>query len=159
MNARRLIVIAVLGSVAALCATPVIGSLLHRDHWKQHTTPLPGETIAALCNKLLLEDSEPLCNGSKPVYAIDFGSAIEKHFRLADPRETPKSQAHITDHDVQSVLGPCKVVCQDVVKQREFSYFRCLYDLRGDGYWINAFYFYYPERTLFSIRSGSRDDD
>ena len=163
MNPRRLLyLIAFLGvSVYILCfVTSFVTSYVRKDDWRQKTSPLPKATVIDLCEKLILASSDSLCDGSHDVYAPDFSRAIDDRFPLDGPMETPKSKATISYDDIQNVLGEYKQRCEDVVhlSVSNYSYFRCFYDLRGDGYWIAAFYFYSSEKTLFSIRTGSHDD-
>lgn len=134
---------------------------MQTDDWKKDTTPLPGETIAALCEKFSLSNEDPLCDGSKEVYAADFSKVLREKFPLNDPYRTPKSEATITYQEVDAILEQFKWECQDVVNfpASGYSSFRCFYDLRGDRYWSYVFYFYYPEETLYSIRSGNSKDD
>jgi len=136
-----------------------VNSCVPKDDWKKKTSPLPKETVTSLCTKLLLTSTHSLCDGSNDVYASDFSRVIRDRFPLEDPMETPKSKATISYDEVQEVLGEYNQGCQDVVhlSVSNYSYFRCSYDLRGDDYWIDAFYFYSPENTLFSIRSSSSD--
>lgn len=160
MNKQKIIIILALISIMSLCSSPFVSSYLRRNDWKKDTTPLPRKTIATLCKNLSLSGQDSLCNGSRDVYARDFSEILREYFPLEDPMETPKSKATITYQDVESVIGEYKWECQDVVHETnpKFSYFRCFYDFRGDRYWRDVFYFYCPEETLFSIRSGSSED-
>jgi hypothetical protein len=161
MKLQKTLVIVASTLVIAYCAIPVASSFLHRDDWKKNTTPLPKETISILCRNLALDNSNPLCNGTKSVLASDFSEAIREYFPLKDSHRTPKNEATITNQEVDAVLGQFKLGCQDVehFPASGYSSFRCFYDLRGDNYWRYVFYFYYPEETLYSIRSGSSGDD
>jgi hypothetical protein len=136
-----------------LCLALFLIEILRRDDWKKETTPLPKETVAALCEDLSLNNQHPLCDGSKNVYAIDFAKTFEKAF-------LPENGNPATYQDVDKVLGSYKVECKPVVHQPAsgFSYFRCFYDLNGDGYWRYAFYFYYPDETLFNLEAGTPND-
>ncbi|MFT3890787.1 MAG: hypothetical protein QM730_04065 [Anaerolineales bacterium] len=134
---------------------------LYRRNWEKETSPLPRETIDKLCKSLSLDESEQVCNPSKRIYAYDFSQVLREYFPLEDAMETPKNSATITFQQVENIIGEYKIKCQEVVDlpASGYSYFRCFYDLRGDDYWIDTFYFYYPEETLFSIRSGSSSND
>lgn len=146
-----LVFFCILGIV--LCLSLFLSEFLRRDDWKKETTPLPKETVTTLCKNLLLNNQNPLCNGFKDVYAIDFADVFEDTF-------LPETGNPATYQDVENKIGDYKVECQPVVHlpASGYSYFRCFYDLNGDGYWRYAFYFYYPSETLFSIRAGSPND-
>lgn len=159
MNKQKILLTFFFTSIMALCFSPLINSYIHKDDWKKRTSPLPKETISTLCKNLTLDNSHPLCNDTKGAYASDFSEILRDYFPLEDSMETHKSQATITYQEVKNVLGKFEWECQEIIHAADISYFRCLYDLRGDRYWIDAFYFYYPEQTLFSIRSGSLGDD
>ena len=157
MNKRRIFILVLL--VGLVCyVSLVIERYNYRKSWEAKTSPLPQETISALCSNLSLDSNHRLCNGSKNVYAPDFTDVLRDYFPLENSMETPKNKTTITYQEVEKVIGNYKTECQEVVHQRDFSYFRCFYDFRGDDYWRDVFYFYYPEETLFSIRSGSSDD-
>jgi len=136
-----------------LCFAMFIVEILQRDDWKQATTPLSRETLVSLCKDLSLNNPHSLCNGSEDVYAKDFVDVFEHIF-------LPKNGNPATYQDVEDKIGDYKVECKPVVHlpASGYSYFRCFYDLNGDGYWRYSFYFYYPDETLFSIRSGSPND-
>ena len=160
MSKRKLVVIMVL-----LIATSAIllsaERFLYRRNWEKETSPLPRETIDKLCKSLSLDDNDSVCNPSKKIYAYDFSQVLREYFPLEDPMETPKNSATITFQQVENIIGDYQIECQDVVDlpANGYSYFRCFYDLRGDSYWVETFYFYSPEETLFSIRSGSNSND
>jgi len=158
MKKRNIFIALIVIAMSSFCISPFVYSYLHKDDWKKDTTPLPEETIATLCMNLSLSTDHPLCNGSDDVYAADFSRVLREHFPLADAMETPKDQATITYQEVKNVIGEFEWECQEVVDESDISFFRCLYDFRGDRFWVDAFYFYYPEETLFSIRSGSSKD-
>ncbi len=165
MSARRKL-ITVLILIFALIGVCYILLFIHscsyRKSWEKKTSPLPQSTTSMLCKKLLLDNSNALCNDSKDVYALDFDEAVRQRFPLdlENTSELPKNKATIIYEEVSNVIGEFEVECQEVVhlSASGYSYFRCFYDLRGDGYWIMTFYFYYPEETLFSIQSGTEDD-
>ena len=159
MKKRNVVIGLIVVAMSAYCVSPFVYSYLHKDDWKKETTPLPKETILTLCKNLSLSDEHPLCNGSQDVYAADFSEVLREYFPLKDAMETPKDQATITYQEVKKVIGEFEWECQEVVHAADISFFRCLYDFQGDRYWVAAFYFYYPENTLFSIRSGTSRDD
>ncbi|MBV6395156.1 MAG: hypothetical protein HFACDABA_00727 [Anaerolineales bacterium] len=136
-----------------LCFALLVVELLKRDDWKQATTPLSRESLVSLCKNLSLNDLHALCNDSEAVYAKDFVDVFEHIF-------LPKNGNPATYQNVEDKIGDYKVECKPVVHlpASGYSYFRCFYDLNGDGYWRYAFYFYYPDETLFSIRAGSPND-
>jgi hypothetical protein len=153
MNKRKFII--VITTVIAMCfAVFNLVSFLYRKDWEKATSPLPRETVDDLCKSLLLSDRDSLCDDSKNVYAIDFEEIFRERFRPSDEYKDGNSASY---NDVETVIGRYKTECQSVVHETnpEFSYFRCFYDLRGDGYWISAFYYSYPDNVLFSIRSGN----
>jgi len=135
------------------CFALFLVSFLRRDDWKKETTPLPRKTVTVLCKNLSLNNQHPLCNDSKDVYAIDFAETLENTF-------LPENGNPATYQEVENVIGNFKIECQQVVHlpASGYSYYRCFYDLNGDGYWRYAFYFYYPDEKLFSIRAGSPND-
>ena len=151
-----LIVLLVILSGVVFCQTE---AYLYRKSWEKETSPLPKETVLTLCKNLELDNEHPLCNGSKDVYALDFNELIIDYFALEDTYETPKDKATVTYEEVYDIIGKFEKSCEEVTHALDISYYRCIYDLRGDGYWRDAFYFYYPENTLFSIRSGSARED
>jgi hypothetical protein len=159
MNKTKIIILSAAAIAVALCVSPYMYSFIHRDDWKQNTSPLPKGTISTLCKSLLLNEANTLCNGSKTVYAADFNAALRARFPLKDPMETPKNEALVTSQEVDKAIGQFKIECQDIVHESNYSYYRCFYDFRGDGFWKDVFYFYFPEQTLFSIRSSSTQDD
>mgnify|MGYP001233315097 CR=1 FL=1 len=138
-----------------------IQAYLYRESWKKETSPLPKETVLTLCERLSLSTSHHLCRGTEDVYASDFSEALREYFHLKDTHRIPKNEATTTYQDVETVLGEFKWECQDVehFPSSGYSSFRCFYDLRGDRYWRDVFYFYFPEETLYSIRSGTARDD
>jgi len=137
----------------ALCFALFLVEFLRRDDWKKETTPLPRDTIVALCKNLSLNNQHPLCNGSKGVYAKDFAETFELTF-------LPENGNPATYQAVEKAIGDYNIECKPVVHlpASGYSYFRCFYDLNGDEYWIYSFYFYHPDETLFSIRAGSPND-
>jgi len=160
MNNRKLFFTLVLILILGYCFFSLGNSYLHKDDWKKATSPLPKETISTLCKNFKLDNEHPLCDGAKDVYASDFNDVLRKYFPLKDVHRTPKNEATITYQEVDAVLGEFKWECQDVEHFPESGYssYRCFYDLRGDRYYRYVFYFYYPEETLYSIRSGSSED-
>ena len=153
MSKRKLVAIMVM-LIAASAILLSTERFLYRRNWEKETSPLPTETIEKLCKSLSLDESEFVCDPSDKTYAYDFSQVLREYF-------LPKDSATITFQQVESVMSDYQIDCQDVVDlpANGYSYFRCFYDMRGDGYWLDTFYFYYPEETLFSIRSGSRDND
>jgi hypothetical protein len=161
MNTRKIILVLALTSMLALCVSPLVVRFVHRNDWKKDTTPLPVQTISDLCQRFDLSHEDLVCNGSKKVYAADFGEVLRARFSLKNPIRTEKADATFTYQDVEKVIGAYKLECENLVElpASGYSYFRCLYDFRGDRYWREALYFYYPEQTLFSIRTGVGEGD
>ncbi len=160
---KRTILILVLLVIVACYTSLARERYNNRKSWEAKTSPLPQKTVSALCKEFSLDSEHHLCNGSKSIYAYDFSDVLYEYFSLKNSSDFPrddvsKDKATITFQEVEKVIGDYKRECQEVVHQKDFSYFRCFYDLRGDDYWRNIFYFYYPEETLFRIRSGSSDD-
>ena len=101
-----------------------------------------------------------LCKGKSDVYAPDIIEVLREHFRPTDDFQNDKTDV-ATFQDVEQVIGEFRTECQPVVHQTnpEFYFFRCFYDLRGDDYWVSAFYYTYPDEILFSIRSDLRGNN
>lgn len=124
------------------------------DHWKQRTTPLPQETIIALCTNFNLEKNHALCNGSKDkVYGPDFYKIIRDTFRPYETYGIPSSES-ATYNNVEEKIGIFKYNCGDVIQELDgFTYFRCQYDLRGDREFIIGILFTLPDNAVFRINT------
>jgi len=144
----------------ALCA--IVGLLIlfygymhfvyYGDDWKQRTTPLPLKTITVLCENFKLEKN-PLCTGKKVVYAPDFYGIIRDAFRPFEAYGIASSEAATYD-EVEKKIGVFRYECEDVIQESDgFTYFRCDYDLRGDGEFIIDIMYTYPDNAVFRINT------
>jgi len=126
---------------------------LRSDDWKKRTTPLPYETVTALCAKLGLAKDHSLCNGRKEVYAPDFHDILRDTFRPYEAYEIDSSEA-ATYEEVEKKIGVFKYECDDVATTGDgFSFYSCRYDLRGDREFIIGIMYTYPDNTVFRINT------
>ncbi len=127
------------------------------DAWKTQTSPLTEEQVSLLCANFGLE-KDIRCNGQQ-VYGPDFYDDIVETFHPEEEFRTygfgPKPSTY---DDVESKLGLFKVSCGEVITGSdmtlfggEFQYFKCQYDLRGDGVNILGITFRYPNETVWNI--------
>lgn len=87
------------------------------------TTPLSHETAADICKKFEIDPDDARCHPDAVVYGPDFFADINLYFK-----EVPKEEA--TFDLVQSKLGAYLDACE---RPNDKGYYRCRYDLRGDG--------------------------
>ena len=125
---------------------------LRRDDWKKRTTPLPRETVAILCANFDLEKDHPLCNGKTDVYGPDFYDIIRDTFHPYED-EIDSSKAATYD-EVEEKIGMFEYECEPVVYEADgFTYFNCVYDLRGDMEFVIGIMFTYPDNAVFRINT------
>lgn len=139
--------IVVFGFFLALCSALTYCSMLPEpEDWHDQTTPLSVETINILCENFNLDDNHSLCNHENPIYGPDYYQVIRETFM-------PKNGDFASYDEVEERLGEFNYYCGQVafLKSRNYSYFRCRYDLRGDREFIIGIYFYYPENKLYRI--------
>jgi len=143
MKKRHLIIGLVLGCIVILLTLVVIPLVqqvrrykAEREDYTRYTTPLTLDTVKDICSKLGLPGQDALCNGETPVYAPDFFDDIKEYFR-----NLPKEKA--MQEEVDRILGPYKIRCsQPTTLSSGEIYYRCMYDLRGDGVSIISVYFH-----------------
>lgn len=144
-------------SIAALACIFVtfiiIGRIItfvHRNDWKERTTPLPQSTVHMLCANFDLDETNKLCNGREVIYGPDFYKIIVESFR---PYEWKGSKEDAASYDeVERKIGQFKYDCESVVTEGDgFSYFVCYYDLRGDREFIIGNFFSYPDNLVYRI--------
>ena len=70
--------------VLVCLVTEIVLFIRYQREWKKHTTPLPEETIAILCENFDLKPDHRLCSGKKEVYGPDFYKIIRESFRPYD---------------------------------------------------------------------------
>ncbi len=122
------------------------------DNWKKNTTPLPEKTINILCENFELDQKDALCNHKRMIYAPDFFSVIRKSLRPEIEFGWDAANM-VTYQDVDNKLGLFKFECEPLTSQDhpKLDYFRCGYDLRGDGVSIIGIYFKHPENTVYRM--------
>jgi len=150
----KLIVVVLLLLFGIITIVFVVDMLSARDYdWKSKTTPLPPEKIAILCENFDLPQDFRLCSGKKEIYGPDFYEIIRDTFRPYEEYNIDSSEAATYD-EVEEKLGTFKYDCLPVVQQADgFTYFRCAYDLRGDGEFIIGIIFTYPDNAVFRINT------
>lgn len=142
-----------------VCSIPYLNQALHRNDWKKRTTPLPKETRDLLCDRFGLPPEVSLCSSNKDVYALDFMPTIRDTFRPYEAYGTESNEAATYDQ-VEKKIGIFKYECEPVVHQADgFTYFVCLYDLRGDREFIITVFYTYPEMAVVRLGSTSRFDE
>jgi len=125
----------------------------HEEDWKLRTSPLPQETIDTLCSNFNLESNNSLCIQAYAVYGPDFYEIIRDTFRPYEAYRISNTEA-ATYEQVEEKIGKFKVECESVVHQADgFSYFNCIYDLRGDREFIIGIMYSYPDDAVFRINT------
>jgi hypothetical protein len=129
-----------------------------RDVWKQRTTPLPQESITILCGNFDMKQDHQLCSGKKDVYGPDFYDIIRNTFRPYEAYNIDSSEAATYD-EVEEKIGIFEYGCFPVVHQTDgFSYFECVYDLRGDEEFFIDIIYTYPENAVVRINTPLGND-
>ncbi|MFZ5911481.1 MAG: hypothetical protein ACOYYU_15825 [Chloroflexota bacterium] len=126
-----------------------------RSNWEKTTTPLPHERIDILCKNFGLDKSHELCNGKRDVYGPDFYDLIQDTFK---PELTYRAadDAPATYEQVEKMIGIFKTECEPIawLAYEQTYYYRCDYDLRGDGEYVISIGYDYPENTVYKITAG-----
>jgi hypothetical protein len=136
-----------------------------RDVWKTQTSPLTEEQVSLLCANFGLEN-DVRCSGQQ-VYGPEFYDDIVETFHPEEEYRTygfgPKPSTY---DNVESRLGQFKVSCGEVITESdvtlfggEFQYFKCQYDLRGDGANVLGITFRHPQETVWSITRPVGEED
>jgi hypothetical protein len=111
------------------------------------TTPLPRNIVEDICIKFEIELDDPRCLEDSVVYGPDFFADIKDYFD-----ELPSELA--TFEAVEDKLGKYFVRCSEPDNE---GYYRCIYDIRGDGKYPIGVYFnkenYYYQ--IFANTGGS----
>jgi hypothetical protein len=156
------ILIFILCSVIVLFSSIlIIGNIdtyIHRNDWKDRTSPLPVLTIRTLCKNFELANTSPLCEENKNIYSRDFYKAIIAYFR---PYENEKNTVGTATYSlVEENIGEYKIKCESVTTNSDgFSNFRCFYDIRGDNVFIMVIWFTYPDNLVFRIMTPMGEDN
>ena len=140
------IVVSILGvvSVIAICvfllpiAIDVYSSLkaynariAKSSDYTKITTPLSSETLADICKKFELDKGDKRCQVNAVVYGPDFFDDITTYFRKVSKKDA-------TFELVQSKLGSYFEDCDNPDNE---GFYRCYYDLRGDGIYSIVVFF------------------
>jgi len=126
----------------------------YKDDWKQRTTPLPLESVKILCENFNLDEKDTLCNGKKIVYGPDFYEIIRDAFRPYEAYQIESSEATTYDEVDEKIGTFSHNECGQVIEESDgFMYFRCWYDLRGDGEFIIGILYTYPDNAVFRINT------
>jgi|WetSurSiteA1Bulk_404760.scaffolds.fasta_scaffold24138_2 hypothetical protein len=134
-----------------------INTYLHRNDWKERTTPLPVTTIRNLCINFNIENDNPLCDGKKNIYNRDFFETIIDSLRPYWHKQDKVGTA--TFVVVEEKLGEYKIECESIITEGDgFSYYTCSYDLRGDGSYILYIWFTYPDNFVYRINTPMGED-
>jgi hypothetical protein len=161
MNSYRRdpLLITTLASIAFLvCSISYLISSLPNNKWKKETTPLPLEAVKTLCENFNLPKNHRLCDGKRDVYAPDFYRVIGDAFRPYEEYEIDSIES-ATYEDVEKKIGAYKFKCESVATTGDgFSFFTCLYDLRGDRFSTLMIIFSYPQNAVFRITGSPLDD-
>jgi hypothetical protein len=134
-----------------LFAIDMLGIYIHKDDWKEKTRPLSNETKKDLCVKFSLTPDNPLCDLNNSIYGPDFYETITTFFQPYWKEDQDRTEA--STYDVVTMkIGAYNEDCSPYVTTSDgFSYFRCNYDLKGDGVYILGFSFSYPDSKVFRI--------
>ena len=144
--------------VLVCLVTEIVLFIRYQREWKKHTTPLPEETIAILCENFDLKPDHRLCSGKKEVYGPDFYKIIRESFRPYDQYNINSNEAASFD-EVDKKIGKFKYECDPILTTGDgFSYFVCRYDLRGDREYIIGMMFSYPDNAAFRMSTPMIDD-
>jgi hypothetical protein len=139
--------------MVSLILAYLVGGCLRRNDWKKRTSPLSKDTVAVLCANFDLATDHPLCTGKKEVYGPDFYRIIRDTFRPYEAYEIESSEAATYD-EVEEKIGVFKYECEPAVHQADgFTYFNCVYDLRGDREFIMGIMYTYPDMAVFRINT------
>lgn len=111
--------------------------IAYRDNYKLHTTPLDKDVIEDVCLQLKIQALSEQCKPKAVVYAPDFFDDIKIYFNnLANQDKTYSV--------VQKHLGAYLILCEDPDPD---GFYRCKYDLRGDG--VYPIFFLYNKSSLY----------
>lgn len=102
-----------------------------RADYTEVTTPLQRSVVDDICSSFKLNPNDARCTPTSVVYGPDFFSDIVAYFGKL-PHEDATLQT------VDDKLGPYLDSCDDPDNE---GYYRCWYDLRGDGIYPISVYF------------------
>ncbi len=98
ISTKRYILVAILLMLTACSKDTIMPRGFPITEWEMHTSPLPEETILDLCDRLELEDDDPLCNVENTIYAGYFYRTIKKTIK-------PSSGEWMNKEQVNDLLG------------------------------------------------------
>jgi hypothetical protein len=133
------------------------------DSWKNLTSPLTKEQMEILCDNFDLNEKS-ICNRTG-VYGPEFYDYIINAFYPIEEFSLygfgPKPATYT---EVENKIGYFKNGCGatltgSIVPGKEFQYFKCSYDLRGDGANILTVFFRLPEKEVLRITRPVGKDD
>jgi hypothetical protein len=134
-----------------------IHTYIHRNDWKNRTTPLSMSTIDTLCANFELTDDNPLCDGERSIYSRDFFTVIRADFRPYEHRDDTNGTATYTE--VQEKIGIFLIYCEPVATDAHgISSYTCDYDLRGDRTFLMGIIYTYPDNLVFRIMTPMGED-
>lgn len=108
------------------------------------TTPLPRDVVDDICSKFEIDQGDGRCLQDSVVYGPDFFPDILAYFK-----RLPRHEAQLeTVHDK---LGPYLESCDTPDNE---GYYRCWYDLRGDGIY-SVVIFFTKEGNIYRVIANS----
>jgi hypothetical protein len=126
---------------------------MQRDNWKLRTTPLNPDQLKLLCDNFTFDiASKSLCDGH-PVYGPEFYPTIIETFHPQEEYSPYGVGPDPADFEtVEKKLGIFKTECYyDLGDESSFRYYKCNYDLRGDGQFILGVFYKDEGNIVFRI--------